>query len=47
MRIFDKISYILLYLLGFAIIGLASLIDPDLGFKPLMDQWKHKIHGDK
>lgn len=35
MRIFDKISYILLYFLGFAIIGLASLIDPDLGFKKL------------
>ena len=35
MRIFDKISYILLYLLGFAIIGLASLLDPELGFKEL------------
>lgn len=35
MRIFDKISYILLYLLGFTIIGLASLIDPNLGFKQL------------
>ena len=35
MKLFDRISYILLYLLGFAIIGLASLIDPDLGFKEL------------
>jgi hypothetical protein len=35
MKLFDKISYILLYLLGFSIIGLASLIDPNLGFKEL------------
>lgn len=35
MKIFDKISYILLYFLGFAIIGLASLIDPNLGFKQI------------
>lgn len=35
MKLLDKITYMLLYLLGFAIIGLASLIDPNIGFKPL------------
>lgn len=35
MRIFDKMMYIILYLIGFFIIGLVSFIQPGVGFKKL------------